>query len=207
MFHGEHRRKRMSNKGHPILLYDVEILRPPPDKKREPEPDIEYAEGWTDYKGMDFTMVSAYSYVDQFPRIFFRDNIDEFFQLLNDHEIFAGFNNIAFDNPLIEELFGIEISDEQSFDILLEIREAAGVNKFAKGYNLNNTTKVNLGVGKSGEGAQAPILWQRKRYGSVADYGLRDIWLTKGIMDMILEGTPLLDPGSPTDRIFVKSPV
>ncbi len=192
---------------HSILLYDAEIKRPPPQKTDEREPDIEYADGWTDYGGMDLTVITAYSYLDHFPRIFLKDNMLDFLKLVAGHEIIAGFNNIAFDNPLVNFLLGCDITEEMSYDILVEIRAAADSSKWAKGYNLDNTASVNLGVGKSGEGAMAPVLWQRGQHGHVIDYGLRDTWLTKGILDMILEGTPLLDPGSPTDRIFVKSPV
>lgn len=195
----------MSN--HPsILIYDVEIKRPPPDKKLEPEPDIEYAEGWKDYQGMDITVVTAYSYRDGFPRIFLKDNLDEFMKLVSDHEILAGFNNIGFDNPLLLAALGLVILEAESYDLLLEIREAAGVNQFAKGYNLDNCARTNLGVGKSGEGAQAPVLWQRGRHGSVIDYGLRDSWITKGLLDLVIAGTPLLNPGRPAERIFVRPP-
>ncbi len=192
---------------HSILLYDAEIKRPPPGKPGTEEPDIEYCDGWKDYGGMDLTVITAYSYLDHFPRIFLKDNMLDFMKLVARHQIFAGFNNIAFDNPLLEFLLGIKLPEEQSYDILLEIREAAGVTQWAKGYKLDNCARVNLGVGKSGEGALAPVLWQRGQTGQVIDYGLCDTWLTKGLLDMILEGTPLLDPGSPSSRIFVKSPI
>ncbi len=197
---------RMSNR-YSILLYDAEILRPPPGKPGTEEPDIEYCDGWKDYGGMDLTVVTAYSYLDHFPRIFLKDNLLDFLKLVAQHEILAGFNNIAFDNPLLNFLMGMDFTEERSYDIPVEIRAAAGANQWKKGYNLDNTCKVNLGVGKSGAGALAPVLWQRGRHGEVIDYGLRDTWLTKGILDMILAGTPLIDPGSPSDRIFVKSPV
>ena len=190
-----------------ILIYDAEIKRPPPGRPGTEEPDIEYCDGWKDYGGMDITVITAYSYLTKTPHIFLKDNILAFLMLAKQHEILAGFNNIAFDNPLLNFLLGCDFTEEMSYDILVEIRAAAGANQFKPGYKLDNCAKVNLGVGKSGEGALAPVLWQRGQTGQVIDYGLQDTWLTKGLLDMILEGTPLLDPGSPTDRIFVKSPV
>lgn len=189
-----------------ILIYDVEIKRPPPDKKQDPEPDIEYAAGWTDYQGMDLTVITAYSYLTGFPHIFLKDNLDQFMKMVSEHDIIAGFNNIAFDNPLVLATLDLVILEVESYDLLLEIREAAGVNKFAKGYNLDNCARTNLGVGKSGEGAQAPVLWQRGRHGHVINYGLGDTWITKGLLDLVIAGTPLLNPGRPTERIFVRPP-
>lgn len=189
-----------------LLCFDCEIERPIPSKDAPPEPDIEYCDGWTDYKGMGISVISAYDYRESRARIFLKDNIDEFMSLYEDREVIAGFNSEKFDlNLLAAHGFGKQPFSH--YDLYLKIKEAAEVNLWKPGYRLDDCAVANLGMEKSADPAQAPVLWQRHRRGKVIDYALNDIMMMKGLMDMILAGTPLLDPGQPTRRIFVEPPL
>jgi hypothetical protein len=119
-------------------------------------------------------------------------------------DIIAGFNSKHFDNKLIAA-HGYTVPDEKTFDLFLEIKEAAGAHKFAKGYNLDNCCLVNLGYQKSGDGALAPKLWQQGRIGAVVDYALRDIMLEMMLLELCIK-QPIIDPGNTSSRIFVKKP-
>lgn len=44
------------------------------------------------------------------------------------------------------------------------------------------------------DGANAAIAWQRGQIGTVIDYCIQDIRLTKGLFDRALAGTPIRDP-------------
>ena len=62
------------------------------------------------------------------------------------------------------------------------------------GYKLESWASANFGAGKTGDGAMAPVDWQRGRYGSVVDYCLADVWLTKRLMDRVLACGILANP-------------
>lgn len=188
-----------------MLIYDCEIAKLIPSKDEPNDPNFQYCKGWGDHLGMGISVISVYDYDEGFPRIFMEDNLDELWKLMEKTDIIAGFNSAKFDNQLIKA-HGYEVPADKTFDLFLEIKEAAGAHKFAKGYNLDNCCFVNLGYKKSGDGALAPKLWQQGRIGEVVDYALRDIMLTKGLLDMAMD-QPLMDPGNPGTRIFVKSPL
>ena len=141
-----------------ILLYDCEIKHPIADKKLiRPEPNIVYADGWADFKGMGIALIGAYDYHANLPRLFAEDNLDEFDALARDADLTVSFNGKHFDNPLLAA-HGIEIQEDRHYDMYLEVKEAAGAGKFAKGYNLNNCCHINLGLQKSGNAAQPSFM-------------------------------------------------
>lgn len=192
-----------------ILLFDCEIAKPIPSKEDPPVDGIEYCEGWTDHLGMGISVVACYDYswrlTGGLPRLFSKDNFEHFIVAIAEADIVAGFNSKRFDAALLSA-HGVIIPETKHYDLYTEIKEAAGAGKFAKGYNLDNTCRVNLGVQKASNPYALPIEWQRGNYGKVFDYALRDIMMLKGLMDMVIAGTPLLDPGEPTRRIFVQPP-
>ncbi len=188
-----------------MLIYDIEIEKLIPPKDGPMETGYEYCNGWGDHAGMGISVVGAFDYNEGVPRIFFKDNIEELWKLMDEADRIVGFNNKHFDDKLMLA-HGYQVPEEKSYDLFLEIKEAAGAHKFAKGYSLDNCCQVNLGMGKSGSGELAPKLWQDGLFGTVADYCLRDISLTAKLLDMAMD-QPLLDPGNNGVRIFVKSPL
>lgn len=188
-----------------MLIYDCEIAKLIPQKNEPRDPGFEYCKGWGDHLGMGISVVSVYDFEEGFPRIFMQDNLDEMFELMEKADIIAGFNNKHFDNKLIAA-HGYTVPDEKTFDLYLEIKEAAGAHKYAKGYNLDNCCLVNLGHQKSGDGALAPKLWQQGKIGAVVDYALRDIMLEMKLLELCMK-QPIIDPGNTSTRIFVRNPL
>ena len=188
-----------------LIVYDIEIEKPIPPKDGPMEQDIDYCEGWGDHAGMGIAMIGVYDFTDGMPRIYWKDNIEELWRLMDEADVIAGFNNQNFDDKIMAAI-GYQIPPEKSYDLFLEIKEAAGAKRYAKGYNLDNCCYVNLGVRKIGEAAQAPVLWQRGQYGRCINYGLWDISMEYRLLKMAMD-QPLLDPGNPSQRIFVKSPL
>lgn len=188
-----------------MLILDCEIANPVPNKKEPPIDGIRYCDGWTDYTGMGISVIGCYDYATSRPLLFAGDNFSEFVLLVQDTDRIVTFNGKRFDSPLLKA-HGVDIDDDRHYDLFQEIKDAAGAGQYAKGYNLNNCCYVNLGVRKDDSAIMAPINWQRGLYGKVFNYALQDIMMTKGLLDLVIAGTPLIDPGKHENRIFVKSP-
>lgn len=192
-----------------ILIYDCEIARGIPPKKEPPEFGIEYCGGWRDFKGMGLSLISAFDLSTRTPSVYLPDNLREFQRLLDEADIVVGFNNHTFDDQLITH-HGFVLEHRKSYDLLAEIWLAAGLSTtFAPhshgGYGLNAMCLANLGRGKIGDGAGAPILWQRRELGRLVNYGLSDITLTAELLDCAMRG-PLKHPFRPGDSLFIRHP-
>lgn len=195
-----------------ILVYDCEIIKGiPPENILQRQKDIEYCAGWSDHAHMGISVIGAYDYEEDRYRVFLRDNFDQFQELINNREILVGFNNINFDDKLIVEngfmlhLLTIDklVTNQKpirSYDLLRETWQAASLDpdgplsKAHAGFRLDDIAKSNFGLAKSGNGALAPIEWQRGQYGSVIDYCIMDVKLTKMLMDQVLDKGIVFDP-------------
>lgn len=192
-----------------MLIYDCEIIKAIPNKKEEALEGIEYCEGWKDYEGMGISVIGVYDYIEDRYRVFMQDNFDEFQKLIEDREIIVGFNQIGFDNNLAEAN-GIMISHKEHYDILAEIWKADGLGTEFKypshiGYGLDAVCEINFGINKTGNGALAPIDWQKGHIGKVSDYCLNDVKMTKKILDHIINYGQLQSPKEEKILEFVAS--
>lgn len=172
-----------------MLIYDLEIKKAIPGKN--PQDDIHYCEGWTDYEGMGISVLCCYDNITQRYRFFCDDNKDQFVELFKVRKVFVGFNNISFDNKVLKACWGIEIPEERTYDILAKLRKIQGHFKVS---SLDKYCKANVGMGKEGSGADAPIHWQRGEYGSLFDYVFYDVMMTKELMDRIMVDGCIMDP-------------
>jgi len=176
-----------------IIFYDIEIKKAIPDRNGGRLPAIEYCEGWYDHKNMGITTIGIYNFTREMPAVICEDNIKDFERMLKGNAWMIGFNNINFDNKVIDAAWGVEVPREICFDLLQAVWEAAGlpipgtlVNgeqvqfdpKRHGGYGLDACAMANFSEGKSGDGATAPVDWQRGNYGKVISYCLRDVMLT-----------------------------
>ena len=181
-----------------MIIYDCEIVKGVDKHPEDRIDDIEYCDGWRDFEGMGISVICAYDYAEERHRVFCRDNFDAFQQLIDCTDIVIGFNSLAFDNPLCRAN-GINIPDEKSYDLLVEVWKAAGLAPEFEypshiGYGLDACAEVNFGIRKSGNGAMAPVCWQRGQIGEVIDYCLNDIRLTKALIDVAIEEGGFLNP-------------
>lgn len=181
-----------------MLIYDCEIKKAILGKTETAIEGIEYCGGWRDFEGMGISCIGAYDYSAARYRVFCEDNLAEFQALVDDHDIIVGFNSLGFDNPLCAAN-GLKVPDEKSYDILVQVWLGAGLGpKFAFpthiGYGLDAICECNFGVKKSGNGALAPVLWQRGEIGAVIDYCLNDVRITKRLLDHIIEAGVIVSP-------------
>lgn len=182
------------------LIYDCEIVKAIPSPNSYCEKGIKYCSGWSDHARMGISVIGVYDYVEDRARVFCEDNKAGFAALCSQREICVGFNNIPFDNTLIRATDGWGApDDDKCYDLLREVWAAAGLGaefnrKTHGGYGLDAVCEKNFGAKKSGNGALAPVLWQRGQIGEVIDYCMNDIRLTKRLFDAAVSGEAIFNP-------------
>lgn len=196
-----------------VIVYDCEIKNGILSGKEPSEPDIKYCEGWRDFKGMGVSLITVFDFRTKLPRVFMDDNIVQFFELLERSPIVVGFNNHNFDDNLLATM-GAEVlpfnGAAGSYDLLRAIWSAAGLDPKSygyhhQGYGLDDVCRANIGMGKSGNGALAAILFQRQKYGTLIDYGLTDVMLTTWLLALCKQ-QPIINPKRPGERLHVEVP-
>lgn len=174
------------------IVYDCEIKNciPTGDRLDNIMSQLRFCKGWDDFAGMGISCICVYDYGEGMFRIFLHDNLDDFAALAARREYVIGYNSSTFDDKLCEA-HGIKV--QTTFDLYHEIKIAAGYKPGARirGYKLAEVAQINLEKGKYAEGDQAPVLWQQRKPGTVIDYCMRDVQLTKMLFDRKQE---LIDP-------------
>lgn len=205
-----------------ILIYDCEIVRGIPPRGEDKLPDVEYCDGWKDHANMGVSVTGVYDYAKDAYRVFCDDNVGEMAALMHQADRLVGFNNVDFDDRLLAATYDwFEVISTPRYDLLREIWRAAeqptewGSPETHGGYGLDAMCDANFGERKTGHGADAPVNWQRGWIGSVIDYCLNDVRMTKLLMDAVLAGHPLVNPkggllylrkpGTMTDEEFAES--
>lgn len=194
-----------------MLIYDLEILNAIPDRVGPRLDGVAYCEGWHDHAGMGVAVLGCYDYTTDRYRVFCQDNLSDFAQLVERQECLVGFNNNRFDNPVLTAA-GVPIPPEKCYDILEEIWRALRlpadgfIPSLHGGYSLEAMCQANFRVAKSASGANAPVLWQQGRIGSVIDYCLNDLRLTKMLLDRIIRCGALANPKDPHITIYPRKP-
>jgi hypothetical protein len=190
-----------------MLIYDIEIRNAIPDRDGSRVPDVQYCNGWEDFPGMGVAVVGCYDYQAERVRVFCADNIPAFLALLAEQECIVGFNNQRFDDRIVEAL-GYRIPAGKSYDIYQEVRHGLGLAPHERrgGYTLGDLCRANFRAPKSASGALAPVQWQRGEIGTVIDYCLHDLHLTKKLLDRIIRAGRLIDPNNPDRTIPIRKP-
>ena len=182
------------------LIYDIEILKAVPSPNSYCEKGIKYCSGWSDHERMGISVIGAYDYAEDRYRVFCGDNFTAFMDRARQPgTLLVGFNNIPFDNAVIKQTLRCDLQERSCYDLLREIWSAAGLGpKFDRkthgGYGLDAVCQANFGTSKSGNGALAPVLWQKGQIGEVIDYCLNDVRLTKQLFDAVIEHGSLTCP-------------
>jgi len=193
-----------------LLIYDIEIANAIPSRDGLRTPNISYCEGWTDFLGMGVSVLACYDYVRDHYRVFCKDNLADFAALAERHDVLVGFNNLRFDNQVLTA-HGIALNQASCYDLFIEIQRGLGLDfnnpaQRRSGYNLQGMAYANFRAKKSGSGADAPALWQSGKTGSVIDYCLSDVHLTKRLIDRVIRGGALADPLDERKSISIRRP-
>lgn len=188
-----------------ILIYDCEIIKAIRDPKKVDLAHIEYCNGWDDYENMGISVigVNIIDKNDGYDLIsnhnIAKDDIAMFQIGLGGTEVLVGFNNQSFDDKLLKANGFVIPETIVNYDLLAEIWEGVGLGRefvypTHAGFGLDAICKAN-GLGeKSGDGANAAVLWQKGKHQEVIDYCENDIKLTRKLFDLIQEKGEIKDP-------------
>lgn len=205
----------MSHRPVNAIVYDIEIINAIHTKKEPLIEGIHYCRGWHDHANMGISVIGAYDYIEDRYRVFCQDNFGEFKSLLALRKCHVTFNGLSFDNKVIAACIpGLVNHGDQpcDYDILVELWAAAGLGpNFAfqthAGFSLDAVCRENFTQTKTGNGALAPIWWQQGKVGSVIDYCLQDVKLTKACFDLIMDRKGLADPRGRGSFLVMRPPV
>lgn len=193
-----------------ILIYDCEIIKAIRDPKKVDLAHIEYCNGWDDYENMGISVIGVNYITLGLDKVFnhtINTGIKAFQYGLDETDVLVGFNNQSFDDKLLKANGFIIPDTILNYDLLAEIWEGAGLSRefvypTHAGFGLDAICKAN-GLGeKSGDGANAAILWQKGKHQEVIDYCENDIRLTRKLFDLIQETGEIKDPRE--DNVYFK---
>lgn len=178
-----------------MLIYDVEIAKAIQGKGEARIDGVKYCKGWTDYAGMGVGCVCAYDLSEARYRVFMQDNLAAFGELARSHDRVMGFNSISFDDNVMRAA-GVEWPGQNSVDLARLIWRAAGIpeGQHPKGLGLDALCKANGLGGKTGNGALAPVMFQRGDIGGLIDYCLADVAMTLKLYRLVAWSGGLRDP-------------
>lgn len=178
-----------------LVIYDCEIKHGVATPDNPPQDGFKYAQGWKDFAGMGISVICAYDLLEARYRVFMDDNLGAFEDLIIERDGVMGFNNIGFDDRLLEAN-GIHIPPDKTFDLAALIWRAAGVpqGEHPKGLSLNACCKAHGLPAKSGNGADAPQDYQAGRFGRVIDYCLNDVRCTLHLYRYLYNAGGIIDP-------------
>lgn len=171
------------------VVYDIETELPALKKGEAPDWGVTYASRF-DPAEMGVSVLCAFDSIDGSYHVYLEDNLQDFAEIAWGADLLVGFNNIRFDNQALAAR-GIHLDSSRCYDLLQEIRTARAGN-FA-GHSLGAMCERNLNEPKTESGAMAPINWQKGRRGTVIDYCLRDVHLTRKLFEAVFDG-PLISP-------------
>ena len=187
-----------------MKIIDIEIIKAPIPKENRIE-GYQYVDSWDDLQNMGISVMCYYDYNSNvygyYAELDFkhdegRNLIQEF---LSEDDIICGFNIRKFDCPLLEAN-GFNINYDKVYDLLLQIWFASGLTnqyepKTHGGYSLNAVVKANfVNIQKTGNGADAPLMWQDGKYQEVIDYCMNDVKITKMLIDRVFADGGLISP-------------
>jgi len=191
-----------------MLIYDCEIARAIADPA-DRLPGVAYCDGWRDFAGMGIACIVAMELGTDRYHVFCRDNLADFQVLVDRADVIVGYNCLAFDNPLCRA-HGLRVPDDKTFDLLAAIWMAAGLEPTYQGdghkpFSLDAMAMVNLGHGKTGHGALAPLHYQFGRMGRLIRYCVDDVWLTAQLLYQVV-GLGYLGHPQSLERLLIDVP-
>lgn len=162
--------------------------------------------GWKNYEPMGISYGCFYTSWDDKHVVFGEDGLQSLLDGMAQAEVITGFNILDFDFPLLFATMnklgmgapkdrGASLI-EKTYDPLFDIR-AYLMTKFAKGWHLQAIARANLTIEKSGDGADAPGLWQDGKHDELKSYVTQDVRVETALFLHCREHRRLVSPNAP----------
>jgi len=190
------------------LVYDVEVLRGPDEVKR----------GFSNPEDMGFGTAVVYSIDADFYELYGPNDLQKIKRKLQDNYV-IGFNHVQFDNrvlwgnnyrpsPLVESFEECDLllraiySKFKVSTLDAAIKKSGKFTVFDGSLSLDSICRSTLRRTKSGDGAHAPKMIQKKMWPEVFTYNLHDVRLTTKLYLFVKEHGFLIDRDG--NRLFIK---
>jgi DEAD/DEAH box helicase domain-containing protein len=108
--------------------------------------------------------------------------LSKLWPILERTDILVGYNSDHFDIPLLNKYYPGDLTRIKSLDLLAEI-----YNSFGRRLRLDAIAEGTLKMKKSGDGGQSLRWWRAGEIEKVRSYCLKDVEITKKILDYALE--------------------
>lgn len=185
--------------GRKIAVFDAEIK-----ERIENLPN-----GWKDHHLMGVSVLVIFDYRTMRYRIFGDANIEEAISILNTYDIVVGFNTVGFDWKLLRATYPMLYQTtyakrvSKDFDILREIWISLGLDpdnfngKTHGGYKLDHVAEETVQLRKTGDGANAPKLYQQGLLFELIDYCVQDVKIEKELFEFAVRNKFVRRNGKP----------
>lgn len=117
---------------------------------------------------------------------FFKEDLPRLWKILEHTDILVGFNSDHFDIPVLNKYYPGDLTKIRSLDLLKEISASLG-----RRVKLDAIADGTLGIKKSGSGLDAQKWWKEGNLTKLRDYCLKDVEITKKVLDYALENNLL----------------
>lgn len=196
------------------MVYDVEIARVVESTKK----------GWASPEDLCFASAVAYSYdKDKYYFFLHLSGLTKLIELLNKNKVIT-FNGIRFDSKVTlgnnrkvkacNGRAGVFITGKGAawleYDLFVQCLKSVHKCKndmeackrmSPGGLKLDDICKATIGVGKTGNGADAPILYQQGKFDELLGYNFNDVRITRKLYDFIVENRYVFDKNKNRIRI------
>jgi len=175
------------------LVFDIET------KNFFTDPEV----GWNNFDALKISVVGVYSYLQDKYFCYNEDEIEELGKLFREAGRLVGFSSNRYDVPVLHSHFkanaatrDLDLWKMERVDLLEEIEMATGSR-----ISLSRLAEANLGVAKTGSGAEAITLYNEGRIEELKKYCLEDVRITKELYDIYRNKGRFLIPDKKTGEV------
>lgn len=159
--------------------------------------------GWGNYDALRISVIGAYSYAAGKYFCFEESEMDAAAELFRKTKLLVGFSVNRYDIPVLNRYFArinppLNLFSKNRLDLLDEIEMVYG-----RRISLEKLARANLGMGKTGHGAQAIELYRQCRMEELKGYCLQDVEITRRLFERYRDQNYLLIPRRGGEEIRV----
>ncbi len=112
--------------------------------------------------------------------------LPQLWPILERTDVLVGYNSDHFDIPLLNKYYPGDLTRIRSLDLMQEVHKSLG-----RRLKLDSIAEGTLGEGKSADGAQSLKWWRAGEVEKVKEYCIKDVELTKRVLDFALKNNKL----------------